>query len=155
MNNQSKSAPPVSKSMHNLLETAASKGNFNTFGKAVEAAGLGETLAGPGPFTVFAPTDEAFASLPAGKLDMLFKPENKAELISMLNYHVVTGRKTAAEIGRYDAARTVNGQSAPIKLEGKQVSFDGAKVTMADIDARNGFLHAVDKVNLPVAVTKQ
>lgn len=149
MNAHAKSATPASTSMQNLLETAAAKGGFSTFGKAVEAAGLSETLAGPGPFTVFAPTDAAFAGLPAGKLDMLLKPENKPELISILNYHVITGRKTAAEIGNWDAARTVNGLSAKIKVVGKQVSIDDAKVTSADMDAKNGFLHGIDKVNLP------
>ena len=149
MNNSNKQTAPASTSMQNLLETAAAKGSYNTFGKAVEAAGLSETLAGPGPFTVFAPTDAAFASLPEGKLDMLLKPENKPELISLLNYHVVTGRKTAAQIGKWDAARTVNGLSAAIKLVDNRVSIDGAQITAADIDAKNGYLHGIDKVNLP------
>ena len=149
MNNSNKQTAPASTSMQNLLETAAAKGSYNTFGKAVEAAGLSETLAGPGPFTVFAPTDAAFASLPEGKLDMLLKPENKPELVSLLNYHVLTGRKTAAQIGKWDAARTVNGLSAAIKLVDNQVSIDGAQITAADIDAKNGYLHGIDKVNLP------
>jgi uncharacterized surface protein with fasciclin (FAS1) repeats len=149
MNSSNKNAAPASTSMQNLLETAASKGTYKTFGRVVEAAGLSETLAGEGPFTVFAPTDAAFSSLPAGKLEMLLKPENKPELISLLNYHVVTGRKTAAQIGKWDAARTVNGQSAAIKLVDNKVSIDGAQITAADIDAKNGYLHGIDKVNLP------
>lgn len=154
--NHSKSAPSASKSMQNLLEAAASKGGFNTFGKVVEAAGLSEVLAGPGPFTVFAPTDAAFQALPAGKLDMLLRPENKPELISMVNYHVMTGRKTAAEMGRWDSARTVQGQAAPIKLVGKQMIIGGAQVIAADIDAKNGYLHGIDKVIMPpVPATKQ
>ena len=151
MNAHRKSAPAASTSKHNLLETAAGTNNFRTFGRAIEAAGLSEALAAPGPFTVFAPTDEAFAEMPEGKLESLLKPENKAELVSLLNYHVMTGRKTAAEMGRWDSARTVNGLSAAIKMTGKQMSIDGAKVTAADIDAKNGFLHGIDKVIIPSA----
>lgn len=156
MKTNNRAAPAASKSMQNLLEAAASKGGFSTFNKAIEAAGLSEALAAPGPFTVFAPTDAAFAALPEGKLEMLLKPENKPELVALLNYHVLTGRKTAAEIGRWDAARTVQGTNAAIKMVGKQVSFNGGQVTTADIDARNGLLHGIDKVNLPPApVTAQ
>ena len=147
--NHSKHAPTASKSNQTLLEAAASKGGFSTFGKACEAAGLSETLAGTGPFTVFAPTDAAFAALPAGRLDTLLKPENRKELVSVLNYHVMTGRKTAAEMGRWDSARTVQGQSATLRMVGKQVSIDGAQVINADIDARNGFVHGIDKVMQP------
>jgi uncharacterized surface protein with fasciclin (FAS1) repeats len=145
-------ASPVA--TQNLLEVAASNGTFITFGKAIESAGLGDTLRGPGPFTVFAPTDAAFEKLPPGKLDSLMQPENKPELISVLNYHVIKGRKSTADIRKWDAARTIHGQSAPIKLEGEQVSIDGAQFTSADLDASNGVIHGIDKVNLP-AVTKQ
>lgn len=139
-------------STKNLVETAAANGSFKTFGKAIERAGMGETLRGAGPFTVFAPTDSAFDKLPAGKLDELFKPENKQELVSLLNYHVVNGRRSVKDIGKWEAARTVNGQSAPIKLSDEKVSIDGALVTSADIDSSNGVLHGIDKVNIP---TKQ
>ncbi|MBW8822979.1 MAG: fasciclin domain-containing protein [Xanthomonadales bacterium] len=136
----------------NLLDTAAANGSFKTFGKAIEQAGMGDTLRGTGPFTVFAPTDAAFDKLPAGKLDSLLKPENKQELVSLLNYHVVNGRKSVADIGKWEAARTVNGQSAPIKLANDKVSIDGAMVTAADINSSNGVIHGIDKVNIP---TKQ
>ena len=119
----------------------------------MEKAGLGDTLRGPGPFTVFAPTDAAFEQLPAGRLETLFKPENKAELTSILNYHVLNGRKSAADVGKWDAAKTINGQSAPIKMTEGKVSIDGAQVTSADIGSSNGVIHGIDKVNMPV--TKQ
>lgn len=138
----------------NLLDAAVAHGSFKTFTKAVEQAGMGETLRGPGPFTVFAPTDAAFAKLPAGKLDELLKPENKTELVSILNYHVVSGRKSAADIGSWEKAETVNGQSAPIKLLDNKVVIDGANVTAADIGSSNGVIHGIDKVNMPT-LTKQ
>ena len=142
-----------SSSTLNVLDTAAAHGTFKTFGTAVEKAGLTDTLRGTGPFTVFAPTDAAFEKLPEGRLEMLFKPENKAELTSILNYHVLSGRKSSADIGKWDAARTVNGQSAPIKMADGKVSIDGAQVTSADIGSSNGVIHGIDKVNMPV--TKQ
>ncbi|MCR6661956.1 MAG: fasciclin domain-containing protein [Luteimonas sp.] len=143
----------TSPSTLNVLDTAAANGTFKTFGTAVEKAGLGDTLRGPGPFTVFAPTDAAFEQLPAGRLETLFKPENKAELTSILNYHVLNGRKSAADVGKWDAAKTINGQSAPIKMTEGKVSIDGAQVTSADIGSSNGVIHGIDKVNMPV--TKQ
>jgi uncharacterized surface protein with fasciclin (FAS1) repeats len=127
---------PVSK--QNLLDTAAANGSFKTFGKAVERAGLGDTLRGEGPYTVFAPTDAAFDKLPAGELETLFKPENKAQLVSMMNYHVISGRKLVADIGKWESARTVHGQPAPVKLTDGKVRIDGALVTSADIDSSNG-----------------
>lgn len=136
----------------NLIDTAAANGSFKTLGKAIERAGLSDTLRGEGPFTMFAPTDAAFDKLPSGKLDNLFKPENKEELVSLLNYHLVSGRKMMADVGKWDAARTINGQSAPIVLTGDKVSIDGARVTSADIGSTNGVIHGIDKVNIP---TKQ
>jgi uncharacterized surface protein with fasciclin (FAS1) repeats len=139
-------------STKNLVDTAAANGSFKTFGKAIERAGMSQLLRGAGPFTIFAPTDAAFDKLPAGRLENLFKPENKEELVSLLNYHVVSGRKLVADIGKWDAAKTVNGQSAPIKLTDNKVSIDGAQVTSADIGSSNGIIHGIDKVNIP---TKQ
>ena len=136
-------------STKNLLDTAAANGSFKTFGKAVEHAGMGDTLRGAGPFTIFAPTDAAFDKLPAGKLENLFKPENKEELVSLLNYHVVSGRKLVADIGKWDTAKTVNGQEAPIVMSGTKVSIDGAELTSPDIASSNGVLHGIDKVNIP------
>lgn len=133
----------------NVLDTAAANGSFKTFGIAVEKAGLSETLRGPGPFTIFAPTDEAFKQLPAGRMDTLFKPENKEELTSLVNYHVVSGRKSAEEIGKWENAKTVGGQSAPILMKEGKVSIDGAQVTSADIASSNGVIHGIDKVNMP------
>jgi len=136
----------------NLIDTAAANGSFKTFGKAIEYAGLSDTLRGVGPFTIFAPTDAAFDKLPSGKLEELFKPENKKELVSLLNYHVINGRKHVADIGKWEAAKTIGGQSAPVKLTDDNVRIDGALVTSADIDSSNGVIHGIDKVNMP---TKQ
>lgn len=136
----------------NLIDTAAANGSFKTFGRAIEQAGLADSLRATGPFTVFAPTDAAFAKLPAGKLDSLMKPENKDELAGILNYHVVKGSQSAATIGKWDSARTLQGQSAPIKMADGKCSVDGAIVTQADIASSNGVIHAIDKVNLPIAL---
>lgn len=138
----------------NLLDTAAANGQFKTFGKAVELAGMGDKLRGVGPYTVFAPTDAAFARLPAGKLEQLMKPESKAELQSILNYHLVEGRKSSADVGTWESARTLHGQSATIKVSDNKVRIDGALVTDADIATSNGVIHGIDKVNLPAAATK-
>ena len=121
------------------------------FAKAVEQAGLSETLRGAGPFTVFAPTDAAFAKLPAGKLDALMEPENKDELASILKYHVLSGRKSVADMGKWDAAKTVNGQSAQVKMTAGKFSIDGAQLTDSDIGSSNGVIHGIDKVILPAA----
>ncbi len=132
-----------------VLGTAAANGSFKTFGTAVEKAGLAEELRGPGPFTVFAPTDDAFKKLPEGRLENLFKPENKSKLASIVNYHIVKGRRTSEDVGKWEQAKTVNGQSAPIKLADGKVSIDGARVTSADIASSNGVIHGIDKVNMP------
>jgi uncharacterized surface protein with fasciclin (FAS1) repeats len=140
----------------NLVQAAAGQGSFKTFSKAVESAGLTQVLSGPAPFTVFAPTDAAFEQLPAGKLDMLLKPENKAELVSMVNYHVVPGRRSFVDIGQWNAAKTVQGTSAPIVLDGTKLTIDGAQVTEMDIESSNGLIHGIDKVNFPITpATKQ
>ena len=133
----------------NLVDTAAANGSFKTFGKAIERAAMSDILRGVGPFTIFAPTDAAFEKLPTGKLDSLFKDENKEELVSLLNYHIVSGRKPIADVGKWEVARTVNGQSAPISMTMDKVSIDGAMVTSADIGSSNGILHGIDKVNIP------
>lgn len=138
-------------STSNLLDTVAANGSFKTFGKAVEQAGLKDTLSGTGPYTLFVPTDAAFNKLPSGKLDSLMKPENKAELASLLNYHVVNGRKSVADIGKWESARTVNGQAAAVKMHGDKLSIDGAEITLADIPSSNGVIHGIDKVNIPNA----
>jgi uncharacterized surface protein with fasciclin (FAS1) repeats len=116
----------------------------------VKAAGLVETLNGKGPFTVFAPTDEAFAKLPPGTLEMLLKPENKAKLAAILTYHVVPGSVMAADVVKLKQAGTVNGQRVGIKVEGAKVTVDGANVTATDIGCSNGVIHVIDRVILPV-----
>lgn len=134
---------------HDIVDTAAEAGTFNTLIAAVQAAGLGEVLKGDGPFTVFAPTDEAFAKLPAGTLESLLKPENKEQLKAILTYHVVAGKVTAADVVKLASARTVQGQSVAIAVDGANVAVDNANVVKADIEASNGVIHVIDAVILP------
>ena len=136
----------------NVVDTAAANGSFKTFGRALRQAGMADQLKAEGPFTLFAPTDAAFEKLPAGQFDTWMKPENKAELVSVLNYHVLAGRSSAADVGKLATAKTVNGQEAPIVMSGSKVSIDGAELTSPDIASSNGVLHGIDKVNIP---TKQ
>lgn len=133
----------------NVVETAAANGSFKTFGNALRRSGLAETLKGEGPFTLFAPTDAAFEKLPAGQLDNWMKPENKHELMDVMNYHVVAGNSSAADIGKLAKTETLHGQSAPIALSGSKVTIDGARLTTPDIASSNGVLHGIDKVNIP------
>jgi uncharacterized surface protein with fasciclin (FAS1) repeats len=135
--------------MKNLVETAAGNDAFKTLVTAVKAAGLVETLAGKGPFTVFAPTNEAFAKLPEGTVESLLKPENKDKLISVLTYHVVPGKVMSKDIKPSQMVKTVNGQQVSIKLSYGKVSVDGANVTAADVEADNGVIHIIDSVILP------
>ena len=116
---------------------------------AIKAAGLVDTLRGPGPFTVFAPTDEAFAKLPAGTLATLLKPENKAKLQSILTYHVVAGKVMSQDVVKLDSARTVEGGSIAIKTVDGVVMVNNARVIKADIAASNGVIHMIDTVMLP------
>jgi uncharacterized surface protein with fasciclin (FAS1) repeats len=132
-----------------IVDTAVAAGSFNTLAKALQAAGLVETLKGKGPFTVFAPTDEAFAKLPAGVLDDLLKPENKQKLTQILTYHVVPGKVTAADVTQLKTAKTVNGGSLRISTGGGSVIVDNAKVVKADVMASNGVIHVIDSVILP------
>jgi uncharacterized surface protein with fasciclin (FAS1) repeats len=131
-----------------IVETAVA-GNFNTLVAAVKAAGLVDTLKGPGPFTVFAPTDEAFAKLPPGTLESLLKPENKAKLQRILTYHVVPGRVMAQDVVKLDSAKTVEGQSIMIKTMNGRVMVGNAHVTKTDIVTSNGVIHVIDAVLLP------
>ena len=132
-----------------IIETAASNGSFTTLVAAIEAAGLSDTLKGDGPFTVFAPTDAAFAKLPAGTVDNLLLPENRDQLTAILTYHVVAGEVTAAEVVMLESATTVNGQNITIAMEGDAVMIDGATVAAADVMASNGVIHVIDEVILP------
>jgi len=131
-----------------IVDTAVA-GKFNTLVAAVKAAGLVDTLKGPGPFTVFAPTDEAFAKLPAGTLESLLQPENKAKLRSILLYHVVQGRVMAGDVVKLDSAKTAEGQNVAIKMANGQVMVNNAHVTKTDIEASNGVIHVIDTVLLP------
>ncbi len=132
-----------------IVDTAVAAGSFNTLAKALTAAGLVETLKGKGPFTVFAPTDEAFAKLPAGTLDDLLKPENKEKLKGILTYHVVSGKVTATDVTKLKTAKTVNGQELKITVMDGTVMVDNAKVTKTDIMCSNGVIHVIDTVLLP------
>jgi len=132
-----------------IVDTAVSAGSFKTLAVALEAAGLVETLKGKGPFTVFAPTDDAFAKLPEGTLKSLLKPENKQKLTSILTYHVVAGNVKAADVIKLSSAKTLNGQSATIKTIGGKVLINGATVVKADIAATNGTIHVIDTVLMP------
>jgi len=132
-----------------IVDTAVAAGSFQTLAAALQAAGLVETLKGPGPFTVFAPTDAAFAKLPAGTVESLLKPENKAKLTAILMYHVVPGRVLAAQVGGMTSAPTANGQTLAISSENGIVTVDGARVTKADILCSNGVIHVIDTVILP------
>lgn len=132
-----------------VVEVAAGNADFETLVAAVKAAGLAETLSGPGPFTVFAPTDAAFGKLPPGTLEDLLKPENKDKLVAILTYHVVPGTVKAADVVKLDTATTVNGQAADITVEGGSVKVDAATVTATDIPASNGVIHVIDTVILP------
>jgi uncharacterized surface protein with fasciclin (FAS1) repeats len=132
-----------------IVDTAVAAGSFKTLAAALQAAGLVDTLKGKGPFTVFAPTDAAFAKLPAGTLDDLLRPENKAKLAAILTYHVVPGQVTAAQASKLPSAKTVNGASLTIHATGGKVMVDNATVTTADIACTNGVIHVIDTVVLP------
>jgi uncharacterized surface protein with fasciclin (FAS1) repeats len=131
-----------------IVDTAVNAGSFKTLAAALKAAGLVDTLKGKGPFTVFAPTDEAFAKLPPGTVETLLKPENKAKLVSILTYHVVAGDVKAADVVKLKSAKTVQGQTVTIDAT-DGVKINNAKVVKADIDCGNGVIHVIDTVLLP------
>jgi uncharacterized surface protein with fasciclin (FAS1) repeats len=132
-----------------VVDTAVAAGNFTTLAAALEAGGLVETLKGQGPFTVFAPTDEAFAKLPPGTVESLLEPANKDKLVAILTYHVVPGNLPASEVVKYDAAETVNGARLDIDAGSSGVKVNDANVTATDIMADNGVIHVIDAVVLP------
>jgi uncharacterized surface protein with fasciclin (FAS1) repeats len=134
-----------------IVDTAVAAGQFTTLAAALEAAGLVETLKGPGPFTVFAPTDAAFAKLPAGTVETLLEPANKDDLIAVLTYHVVPAALPAADVVKYDAAETVNGATLDIDAGGGSVRVNDATVTSADVMASNGVIHVIDTVLIPAS----
>lgn len=132
-----------------VVQNATNTASFSTLVAAVKTAGLTETLSGPGPFTVFAPTNEAFSKLPPGTLDELLKPENKAKLVSVLTYHVVPGNVKAKDIVKLKEAKTVAGSNVAIVVKNGVIIIDGAKVVQTDITSSNGVIHVLDAVILP------
>ncbi len=134
-----------------IVDTAVEAGSFKTLAAALKAADLIETLKGKGPFTVFAPTDEAFAKLPEGTVETLLKPENKAKLAAILTYHVVAGKVEAKDAVKLKSAKTVNGASFKITASDAGVMVDKAKVVKTDIQCSNGVIHVIDSVIMPAA----
>ena len=132
-----------------IVDTAVAAGQFETLAAALGAADLVDTLKGDGPFTVFAPTDEAFAKLPEGTVESLLKPENRDQLVAILTYHVVAGKVKAADVVKLSEATTVNGQSVAITVADNGVQVDNANVIATDIAASNGVIHVIDTVILP------
>jgi uncharacterized surface protein with fasciclin (FAS1) repeats len=133
----------------NIVETAVSNGSFKTLVAAVTAADLVATLSGPGPFTVFAPVDAAFAALPAGTVESLVQPENKGTLASILTYHVVAGQVLSTDLSNGMKAKTVNGGEITITIADGKVKVNGAHVVVADVATSNGVIHVIDGVLLP------
>jgi uncharacterized surface protein with fasciclin (FAS1) repeats len=132
-----------------IIDTAVAAGSFNTLATALQAAGLADTLKGRGPFTVFAPTDEAFSKLPAGTVESLLKPENKEKLKAILLYHVVSGDVTAAQVVKLSSAKTINGQDLKLTVNEGTVMVNDARVVKTDVLASNGVIHVIDTVLLP------
>ena len=132
-----------------IIDTAVAAGNFKTLAAALTAAGLVDTLKGDGPFTVFAPTDEAFAKLPAGTVADLLKPENKSKLTSILTYHVVSGKVLAKDVVKLTEAKTVQGSSVKITVSDDKVKVNDANVVKTDIMCGNGVIHVIDAVIMP------
>ncbi|USD62806.1 fasciclin domain-containing protein [Vibrio sp. SCSIO 43140] len=132
-----------------IVDVAAENGSFTTLVAAVQAAGLVDTLKGEGPFTVFAPTDEAFAKLPEGTVESLLQPENKDKLVAILTYHVVPGKVMAADVMGLDKAKTVQGQEVMITKKDGMVMVDNATVVATDVKAKNGVIHVIDAVIMP------
>lgn len=132
-----------------IVETAAGEEAFSTLVAALKAADLVEALSGKGPFTVFAPTNEAFEALPKGTIENLLKPENKTKLQAVLKHHVIAGRVLAADVAKLDSAKTLQGQTVSVEGSSAGVMIEDAKVTKTDIVCSNGVVHAIDKVILP------
>lgn len=140
--------PAASAGGKDIVDTAVAAGQFKTLAAALKAADLVETLKGKGPFTVFAPTDEAFAKLPKGTVETLLKPENKQKLVAILTYHVVPGKVLAADVVKIKQAKTVQGQNVMVNAT-EGVKINDSKVVKADIEASNGVIHVIDTVLLP------
>ena len=137
------------KKQGDIVDIAVAAGQFSTLAAALQAADLVDTLKGDGPFTVFAPTDEAFAKLPEGTVETLLRPENRDQLVAILTYHVVPGSVYAADVVKLDAATTVNGSDVTIRVADGSVRIEDANVVKTDIAASNGVIHVIDTVILP------
>tara|TARA_B110000879_G_scaffold183297_1_gene241971 strand:+ start:189 stop:689 length:501 start_codon:yes stop_codon:yes gene_type:complete len=138
------------KAPKDIVDTAVAAGSFNTLTAALKAAGLVDTMKGKGPFTVFAPTDEAFAKLPKGTVEMLLKPENKSKLVDILTYHVVSGNVMAKQAVTLDKAAALNKKNITLAVKGGSLTLNGtAKVVKADIKCSNGVIHVIDNVIMP------
>ena len=142
-------SPARAQQTKDIVDTAVAAGSFKTLANALAAADVVGTLKGPGPFTVFAPTDEAFAKLPVGTLDNLLKPESKAMLVRVLTYHVVPGRLMAADVVKISSTKAVSGDALNMKVAGSDVMVGKARVVKTDIAASNGVIHVIDHVLLP------
>ena len=140
---------PSKKADNDIVDLAVATEFLSTLVAAVQAGDLVDVLKGEGPFTVFAPTNDAFAALPEGTLENLLKPENKEQLVAILTYHVVPGKVMSTDLSDGQKAATVQGAEVEIKIEGGKVMVSGATVTAADIEATNGVVHVIDKVILP------
>ncbi|UCH82638.1 MAG: fasciclin domain-containing protein [Candidatus Latescibacterota bacterium] len=136
-------------SKKDIVDTAVAAGSFTTLAAALTKAELVEALKGEGPFTVFAPTDEAFSKLPKGTVETLLEPENREKLVAILTYHVVSGKVEAKDVVKLDSAKTLNGQSVDISVKDDNVMVGNATVTATDIEASNGVIHVIDTVLLP------
>jgi uncharacterized surface protein with fasciclin (FAS1) repeats len=143
--------PALADDKKDIVDTVAATDNFKIFNNAIKAAGLTDTLKGEGPFTVLAPTDEAFAKLPEGTWDNLLKPENKEKLVAVLKYQILPGKSLNADVLKLDGqeVKTAEGSSAKVAVKDGTVMIDGAKVVKSDIEATNGVIHAIDTVILP------
>lgn len=147
--------PTATPAPKTIVDIAVADGRFSTLVTAVQAAGLVETLSGEGPFTVFAPTDDAFAKLPKETLENLLKPENKDQLVKILTYHVVPGKVMASDVVKLSEVQTAAGEPITIKVEGNKVFVNDAQVILTDIEASNGAIHVIDTVILPPSMTAE
>lgn len=139
----------------NLRETVGANASFKTFAKAIDQAGYAEKLSGPGTYTLFAPTDAAFAKLPAGEMDKLLKPENKPALVALLDRHIVEGRSSAADVREWDAGKgRLESKPRPMTLKGEPLGIDPSRISTADIASSNGVIHGIDSISLS-APTRQ
>ena len=150
---QTRETQTANKPSKDIVDTAVAAGKFQTLVKAINAADLTKTLKGKGPFTVFAPSDAAFKKIPADQLEEILKPENRSKLQSLLKFHVVPGRLTAAQVMKLQKSKTALGQEISFKAQGETVMVNGAKIIKTDIECGNGVIHVIDSVIMPKKAT--